>query len=89
LFTVYLSQSYGIRCAAAVSLSMRCCIPLAIRSDPLNADLTLHYLLHCTTHQVENTWSIMSTKLDPDGWQYTTRLDSAYWYPQNDSSLCK
>jgi hypothetical protein len=31
----------------------------------------------------------MSTKLDPDGWQYTTRLDSAYWYPQNDSSLCK
>jgi hypothetical protein len=68
---------------------MHRCPPLAIRSDPVNADLTLHYLIHCTTYQVENTWSIMSTKLDPDGWQYTTRLDSAYWYPQNDSSLCK
>jgi hypothetical protein len=48
--------------------------------------LTVWYAI---VRQVENTWSIMSTKLDPDGWQYTTRLDSAYWYPQNDSSLCK
>lgn len=31
----------------------------------------------------------MATQLDPDGWQYTTRLDSAYWYPKNDSALCK
>jgi hypothetical protein len=35
------------------------------------------------------TWSIMSGKFDPDGWQYATALDSACWYPQNNNSLCK
>lgn len=39
--------------------------------------------------EVENSWNIMSTTFDPDGWQYATNLDSACWYPENNSALCK
>lgn len=35
------------------------------------------------------TWSIMSTQFDPDGWQYTTALDSPFWHFENNNSLCK
>lgn len=38
---------------------------------------------------VADYWHIVSTDTDPEGWEYSTVIESPYWYNKNDSTTCK
>lgn len=39
--------------------------------------------------EVTKHWRTYATDEEAEGWQYSTVFDSPFWYPKNDSSLCK
>lgn len=38
---------------------------------------------------ISSAWHTVSTTTDPDGWQYSTIIDSPYWYPAQESATCE
>jgi len=36
---------------------------------------------------VTNAWHVISTDFDPEGWQYSSAIESPFWYDKNDGAI--